>query len=408
MSNIEDEMVSVSNAHKTDTIAKHCNTITHAEWSVQRYLNSFVEKPPPPHTAKQDEIGNSSCRFDLCELDHALTSELETRASFDRVVCCNTSQSLYCKECYSLLVPDHSLPIPISCRRRTIGETTLDNQFEGRPLRVPFNLHIILDDRRGSATGIHAMALLNGTNEKGAGSNHHGEDKDDSQTDSIADSMNVNPSNDFSDLGLVKLIDLANNDEIPNYRQDDASTFLLLPSEGESVPLESVAQRIQTLVVLDIKWTKSRVWSRNKALSTLQKVHLSSPPEKSYYWRWHNAGNGMTSTMEAIYYAAFETMQAKRQHLLESGQISQSDSNKLLIDEKNLIHLLWLFGHQRAATFSRAQNEGKPAPSSVEGKEMQRALRKQKGTWRQLRHEEDERRPKEKNGPKEGKKEPPA
>ena len=56
-----------------------------------------------------------------------------------------------------------------------------------------------------------------------------------------------------------------------------------------------------------------------------------------------------------------------------------------------------IFGHQRAATFKSAKSEGVPAPCSDEGKEMQRVLRKQKGTWRQLRHKEDERRLKERN-----------
>eukprot|EP00579_Thalassiosira_antarctica_P021885 CAMPEP_0201973866 /NCGR_PEP_ID=MMETSP0904-20121228/47966_1 /ASSEMBLY_ACC=CAM_ASM_000553 /TAXON_ID=420261 /ORGANISM="Thalassiosira antarctica, Strain CCMP982" /LENGTH=119 /DNA_ID=CAMNT_0048524191 /DNA_START=108 /DNA_END=467 /DNA_ORIENTATION=- len=112
------------------------------------------------------------------------------------------------------------------------------------------------------------------------------------------------------------------------------------------------------------------------------------------------------STIEAIFYAAFEASQKKYQRLLESNQISHMNSNNHLIDQNNLIHLLWLFGHQRAATFKAAQNEGAPAPSSDEGKEMQREMRKQKGTWRQLRHKEDERRLREKNGLKEEKKEP--
>lgn len=59
-----------------------------------------------------------------------------------------------------------------------------------------------------------------------------------------------------------------------------------------------------------------------------------------------------------------------------------------LMDQNNLIHLLWLFGHQRVAAFESARKEGKPPPCSLEGKELQRLLRKQRGTWKQLRDKE--------------------
>mmetsp|Transcript_78 Transcript_78/g.116 ORF Transcript_78/g.116 Transcript_78/m.116 type:complete len:405 (-) Transcript_78:476-1690(-) len=393
--------------HESDIRTKNC--VTPAERSVQKYLDSFfLEKPL---TSENNQIDNPSC-FDLCELNNALPPhDVGMGTSFGRIACCNSSQSLYCKECFRLLVPDQSLPIPISSRKRIISENSKldDHCSEGRPLKLPFNLHIILDDRRGSATGLHAVALLNekrGIEEKCAGSNYC-EDRDSSRTDSNDHNTNTNSSSDSSNLGSVKLIDLANDDEIPTYRLGDATTFLLFPSPGESVPLESVAAEVETLVVLDCKWTKNkRFFRKNQELSTLQKVHLSSPPQKSYYWRWHNAGPGMMSTIEAIFYAAFEASQKKYQRLLESNQISHMNSNNHLIDQNNLIHLLWLFGHQRAATFKAAQNEGAPAPSSDEGKEMQREMRKQKGTWRQLRHKEDERRLREKNGLKEEKKEP--
>jgi hypothetical protein len=194
-----------------------------------------------------------------------------------------------------------------------------------------------------------------------------------------------------SSTGSVKLVDLA-TDEIPKYRDSDDSIFLLFPSPGVSVPLESVASKVSTLVVLDCKWTKSKLCRTDEDLSSLPKVHLSSPPEKSFYWRWHNAGPGMLSSIEAIYYAAVEVMRIKHKYLLDAGQISQSESRNLLIDRNNVIHLLWLFGHQRAATFKSAEHAGILAPGTDEGKEMQRAMRKQKGTWRQLRHKEDERR----------------
>ena len=344
------------NAHEHETDS---GAVVIEEQSVQEYLDSFMDTTPST-TTESNVSGN---------------------ILFGRVVCCESSRSLYCQDCCRLLVPDHSVPAPISSRRR--GNSEGDKSFDysgGRPLVLPFNLHIILDDRRGSATGLHAVVLMNGTDDMSV---THYASKDTPNTEV----SNVRSST----IGSVKLVDLA-TDEIPKSRECDDSAFLLFPSPGVSVPLESVASKVRTLVVLDCKWTKSKLCRTDEDLSSLPKVHLSSPPEKSFYWRWHNAGPGMLSTIEAIYYAAVETMRIKHKLLLDAGQISQSDSRNLLIDRNNLIHLLWLFGHQRAATFKSAEHAGILAPGTDEGKEMQRAMRKQKGTWRQLRHKEDERR----------------
>ena len=345
--------MALDTTHENGT-TKNCDRISSTERSVQKYLTSFLLEEQPHHPLPADN-GRGM------------------RESFDREFCCGTSQSLYCKECCRLLVPTHSLPVPVSRRKKSISEG----------LNLPFNLHIILDDRRGSATGLHAVALL---------------DEDECIETDVTDD---NPANHMNE---VKLIDLARGDEMPKYQHMDeaTTTFFLFPSPGESIPLESVASKVETLIVLDCKWTKRGMIRKSEDLSSLQKVHISSPPQESYYWRWHNAGKGMLSTIEAIFYAAFEVSQQK---LLESNPTLEmnSNDNELTQDRNNLIHLLWLFGHQRAATFNAAHNEGVPAPCSDEGKAMQRALRKQKGTWRQLRHKEDEIRLREKNGLKETK-----
>ncbi len=340
--------------------------ITHEEsdggmgQSVKKYLDSFLEAATGTAIDKPDDS-----------------------LFFRRVVCCETSRSLYCQRCCRLLVPDHLLPAPISRRRRRggKGESMEPSDRSERPLNLPFNLHIILDDRRGSATGLHAVALMNGTEEVMGTNRTCIESRSGDRAGERA------PIDSF-ELGSVKLVDLA-TDELPKYRGCDDSTFLLFPSPGESLPLEVVASKLRTLVVLDCKWTQSKVCRADENLSSLQKVHLTSPPEKSFFWRWHNAGPGMLSSIEAIYYAAIEVMRIKHKCLLDAGQMSQLDS---LNDQSNLIHLLWLFGHQRGATIKSAQNAGIPAPCTDEGKEMQRAMREQKGTWRQLRHKEDERR----------------
>lgn len=206
-----------------------------------------------------------------------------------------------------------------------------------RPLRLPFDLEIVLDDRKGSATGLHAVSLLT-TRESSLG------------------------------LGKVSLLDFSETQEIfPDAYSDvgNGSTYLLFPSV-DSVPLQSVANDIETLVVLDCRWTKSRLIRKNEAFKQMKKVHLTHGPSESFFWRWHNQGRGMCSTIEAIYYAAHEMMMTGRWEA---------------VDKNNLKHLLWLFGHQRARIREKLP-KGTDAPDSVEGKEWQRGLKKQKGTSR--------------------------
>ena len=81
------------NMHRAkDTGEKSCET--DAERIVQKYLDSFLEQ-------HDDSINDSM------------------EQTFNRVVCCETSSSLYCNKCCNLLVPDGSLPEPISLRRST-------------------------------------------------------------------------------------------------------------------------------------------------------------------------------------------------------------------------------------------------------------------------------------------------
>jgi len=142
---------------------------------------------------------------------------------------------------------------------------------------------------------------------------------------------------------------------------------------GESVPLASVARDIKRLVVLDCKWTKSSCKDRLE-LRDLPKVHLTNPPEESYFWRWHNKESCMLSTIEAIYYASLEVADHK-------GDMSKAA-------KENLIHLLYLFAEQRISIQRSCQISGESLPYGEKGKEKQRALRRYKGTAKQARDKE--------------------
>ena len=248
-------------------------------------------------------------------LQSFLTPEsMEVQSQWDRVKCCHASRSLYCSECYQLLIPTAHWP-------RNLQAVTNNNTSR----LLPFDLHVILQDRRKSATGLHAAVLDKVTRKQ-----------------------------------QVIVVDMERNESIPEY-QERNDTYMLFPSD-DSVPLALVATKIQTLVVLDCKWTHATV-REHDSIATLPKVHLTNPPKESHYWRWHNAGSGMLSTMEAVYVAAKE--------------VATKLSN---IEHSDFSFLLWLFGLQRAAILRHTKNNEREAPFTNAGKEQQRALRRQQGT----------------------------
>eukprot|EP00562_Extubocellulus_spinifer_P035880 CAMPEP_0178679182 /NCGR_PEP_ID=MMETSP0699-20121125/51_1 /TAXON_ID=265572 /ORGANISM="Extubocellulus spinifer, Strain CCMP396" /LENGTH=344 /DNA_ID=CAMNT_0020323527 /DNA_START=82 /DNA_END=1117 /DNA_ORIENTATION=- len=307
---------------------QHCNTF----WTYKyvMYLEPFARRESslsavsdviPCHTIQPTTLTMSR--------DSDVKDYLERRASpetgYERVECCNSSRALYCPECCRLLIPTADRPPPFS---------------------LPFNLDIILDDRRGSSTGLHAKSLVESMN-------------DTEQTT----------------MPYMQFIDLDRGDGIPT-TYDTSNTFVLFPDKG-SVPLASVANNIVRLVVLDCKWTKSSSKDRPE-VQKLQKVHLTSPPETSFFWRWHNAGSGMLSTIEAIYYASIEVAEHKSTYPKENRE--------------GLINILWLFREQRASIQTSSERNRTIPPFNEAGKEQQRALRRYEGTEKQARDKEIGRR----------------
>lgn len=246
-------------------------------------------------------------------LETFLSAEsLEQQETWGREECCQSSRSLYCPECFRLLIPDSHRPEAL--------QTT----------KLPFDLHVILHDKRNAATGVHAVVL-----------------------DQVSPHENQ-----------VTLIDIDRDDAIPEYANFN-HTYLLFPSE-DSIPLSSFQGIIKTLVVLDCKWTRSSS-REHPSIACLPKVHLSHPPSTSNYWRWHSAGSGMLCTIEAIYEAATE--------------LSTSGNN-------NYLHLLWLFGLQRGWIGAATMKSGRATPCSQHAKEDQRELRRTRGTAKQAHDKE--------------------
>jgi DTW domain len=250
-----------------------------------------------------------------------LTQEsLEEQSRWGRIQCCGSSRSIYCSECYQLLVPRSYWPVDL------LADDDEKDDDVSRSTILPFHLHVLLHDRRKSATGLHAAVLDKATQK------HH---------------------------QVVTVVDMERREPIPEYKENDG-TYLLFPS-SDSLPLTLVAPKLKRLVVLDCKWTHSSIRDHESILN-LPKVHLTNPPDESHYWRWHNAGPGMLSTMEAVYVAAKEVYTT-----LPSSE-RKTDS----------LSLLWIFALQRASILRHTKAEQREAPFTHAGKEEQRAMRRQR------------------------------
>lgn len=301
-------------------------------------------------------------------LGNYLNDILLQKPVYERKWCCGVSRSLYCTECCNLLIEREMWPVPL----------------QGGKLRLPFDLDIILSDRRRSSTGFHALILIeanqNGGKRVTRNELHPDEvqDKNHSKVtygnfESKNTGKNAHQKNTFStEDEHVRLFDIKNGAVLPKY-EDDEKTFVLFPSQ-KSIPLTSVSDRVRRLIVLDCKWTKTGSQQKIDELSKLPHVHLevSMIPSESYFWRWHNAGSKCISTLEAIYYAALQIRQ---------GSFKESECIY-----ENLINLMWLFGVQRSLTSTAADERGKEKPFTDLGKENQRELRRViKGSEKHMR-----------------------
>lgn len=259
--------------------------------------------------------------------EQRLVDYLEETAAPDgwsqRRFCCKSSRCLYCPECCQILLPEDDFPPVLR---------------EGK-FSLPFDLDVILDvkERRTSATGIQVVTVANAVKTR------------------------------RSELALeepttsVVLHDLARS-KIPHYGEGGEmdGAYVLFPA-ADSVPISTVSPK--KLIVLDIKWNKQTV-TLDPEIARLPKVHLTSPPASSKYWRWHNAGQGMLSTIEAVYFAAME---------VTDGVWTEPERGELL-------DLMWLFAIQRSVIHQKSEEEERLLPFSDEGKAERRALReKQKG-----------------------------
>jgi DTW domain len=295
-----------------------------------------------------------------------------------RIKCptCNASVKSYCFTCVELYETE-SLPL-------CIQKGSLD---------LPFGVDFILDDRRASATGIPVMTLLRecskqkerrqreqvGVTTSNVDNNNQqdgiqqGSDyaADNRLSEGSSDSHEIagkdpSPATDIITAPLMKarLFDYYKG-QIPDYTNDADGTYLLFP-DSTSVPLSSLdVYTIKRLVLLDCKWSRTST-RMLPSIASLPKVHLDQIPSQSFYWRWHNSGEGRLCTVEALYYAAYQVA-SQRGWSADKCQ--------------ELVHLLCLFGRQRETIRRQYELDGGQSlpphlPFTEDGKQYQRDLRK--------------------------------
>lgn len=271
-------------------------------------------------------------------------------SDYNRIQCetCNCSRSIYCFDCCRLLIHPDRWPVPI----------------QQGSVRLPFKIDIILDDRRSSATGVQLKTLMDSAPPTKSNPLFLIED------DTIRDDC----SNE------CRLFDVEQKDDIPSYSGAESSaTYLLFPGPN-SQPISSLLDAngpssLKRLVVLDCKWSKSST-RFHPCIANLPRVHLDRATKRSFYWRWHNAGEGMLSTIEAVYYSAWEVATVRDDFTDE--------------DRDNLVQLLWIFGLQRQIIQTKYA-EGKVkhykhdaiVPFKEDSKQVQRSRRAKQGMQRE-------------------------
>jgi len=127
------------------------------------------------------------------------------------------------------------------------------------------------------------------------------------------------------------------------------------------------------------------MYARARIHANIPYTHADNPPKRSYYWRWHDSGEGSLSTIEAVYYAAWQVATA-------------TAAPATAVNTDDLVDMFWLFGLQREIIRSsyaareggsgsggqeedqEEENDGKKdAPFTESAKQRNRALRKKQG-----------------------------
>ncbi|TMW66399.1 hypothetical protein Poli38472_004164 [Pythium oligandrum] len=177
--------------------------------------------------------------------------------------------------------------------------------------------------------------------------------------------------------------------EIVNYPLDDdrqkelqydrESVVVVYPTNySETMPEMTPTDlaKVKTLVFIDCPWQKAPVILQDPKLENLRCVKLAVPPSESKFWRYHQAGAGCVSTIEAIQLMLEDYTKAMKQAGLPLRAGSEdTDVSELLF----FFHLLY---SHIADRYEKDPKQLRKPPMDENEKERQRQLRNQKESGR--------------------------
>ncbi|KAF4323273.1 hypothetical protein BBO99_00001547 [Phytophthora kernoviae] len=248
--------------------------------------------------------------------------------AWQRLPCtsCQRSYKFYCPKCYIPLSVPEGVTVP--------------------SLKLPLQVHVFFQDKVKKSTAPHAKVLAS------------------------------------DDVEIIPYPPVKGGHPLPTYTRED--TVVVYPSfEAETLEEISAEEllRIRTLVFIDCPWQKAPVIMTDPALNNLRHVKLAQPPKESNFWRYHKAGAGCVSTIEAIQMMLEEyTAAAKKVGIKLSG----GSENTQLSD------LLFFFKLQFARIVEIFDKEADPSrkpPMDADEKERRRLMYCQKEAGKKRRLE---------------------
>ncbi|KAE8891007.1 hypothetical protein PF005_g14140 [Phytophthora fragariae] len=247
--------------------------------------------------------------------------------AWERLPCtsCQRSYKFYCPKCNIPLGVPEDVTVP--------------------SLRLPLQVHVWFQDKIKKSTAPHAKVLAP------------------------------------QDVEIIPYPLAKDGDKVPTYTHENA--VVVYPS-FEAETLEQISadelRDLRTLIFIDCPWQKAPVIMTDPAIANLRHVKLAQPPKESSFWRYHKAGAGCVSTIEAIQLMLEEYVAAatKAEITLPEGS-----------DASQLSDLLFFFKLQFTRIAEHFENDADPnrkPPMDADEKERRRLMysQKERGKKRRL------------------------
>ncbi|CAH0476695.1 unnamed protein product [Peronospora belbahrii] len=251
-------------------------------------------------------------------------------AAWQRIPCtsCERSYKFYCPKCNIPLGVPSNVTVPL--------------------LTLPLHIHVWFQDKIKKSTAPHAKILA-------------------PQDVEIIPYPPVSQDRDNS-------ISYTYKNAVVVYPSFEAKTL-------DEITIEELRD-IRTLIFIDCPWQKAPAIMTDNAINKLRHVKLAQPPRDSNFWRYHKAGAGCVSTIEAIHLMLEEyTAAAKKAAItLPEGSATTQLPDLLFFFKLQFTRITKQFE-------SEADPEKKKLPMDADEKERRRQMYSQKEQGKKRRVE---------------------